>query len=90
MLANPHSSKSIQRTDAPWFYTYYPHCKSVLQNTLILADVFSFIVTFVIGPWKRDPPCRWCASTLPCCLEFIKYTEMLVIPEKHFFLGQQM
>lgn len=87
MLANPHSSKSVQRIDALWFYTYYPHCKSILQNTFILADVFSFIATFVIGPWKGDPPCCCCASTLPCYLEYIKYREMLAIPEAHF-LGQ--
>lgn len=87
MLANPHSSKSVQRIDAFWFYTYYPHCKSSLQNTFILADVFSFIATFVIGPWKGDPPCCCCASTLPCYLEYIKYREMLAIPEAHF-LGQ--
>lgn len=89
MLANPHSSKSVQRTDALWFYTYYPHCKSVLQNTVILKDVFPFIATFVIGPWKGDPPCCCCASTLPFYLEYIKYTEILVIQEAHS-LGKQM
>lgn len=88
MLANPHSSKSVQRIDVLWFYTFYPHCNSVFENIFILAYVFSFIATFVIGPWKGDPPCCCCTSTLPCYLECIKYTEKLVMPEAHS-LGQK-
>lgn len=57
MLANLSSSKSVQRMDTLCFCTYCPHCKSGFKNTFILADIFAFIATFVIRPWKRGLPC---------------------------------
>jgi len=57
MLANLSSSKSVQRMDMLWFCTYCLHCKSVFKNTFTLADIFAFIATFVIRPWKWGPPC---------------------------------
>ena len=56
-LANLSSSKSVQRMDMLCFDTYCPHFKSVFKNTFVLADIFAFIATFVIRPWKRGPAC---------------------------------
>lgn len=57
MLAKPSSSQSALRMDTLCFCTYSPHCKSVFKNTFILADIFAFIATVAIRPWKWGPPC---------------------------------
>lgn len=58
MLAKPSSSQSSAlRMDTLCFCTYSPHCKSGFKNTFIPADIFAFIATIVIRPWKWGPPC---------------------------------